>query len=167
LAVILYEVLTGKLPFEAKNPMEYIQLHVMSKPKPINERVPGKTFPPLLWTVLEKAMEKKPEDRFGSAAEFAHALQAVLDGRTELPSFASNGQPRPAIAAGPSASGHPPAANAQATTIPQPVRSSPLPLLGRHKSAKPSVGLLVGVAAAFLLVGALLAALIMRLVLSH
>ena len=52
LAVILYEVLTGKLPFDAKNPMEYIQLHVTTKPKPINERVPGKTFPPLLWTVL-------------------------------------------------------------------------------------------------------------------
>ena len=64
LAVILYEVLTGKLPFDAKNPMEYIQLHVTTKPKPINERVPGRTFPPLLWTVLSKALEKKSEDRY-------------------------------------------------------------------------------------------------------
>src|SRR3954470_8028045 len=31
LAVILYEVLTGKLPFDAKNPMEFIQLHVTAK----------------------------------------------------------------------------------------------------------------------------------------
>src|SRR6202167_5703219 len=75
LAVILYEVLTGKLPFDAKNPMEYIQLHVTAKPKPINERVPGKTFPPLLWRVLERALAKKLEDRYSSAAEFAHALQ--------------------------------------------------------------------------------------------
>src|SRR3954454_18703439 len=62
LAVILYEVLTGKLPFEAKNPMEYIQLPVTTKPKLINERVPARTFPPLLWTVLSKALEKKSDD---------------------------------------------------------------------------------------------------------
>src|SRR6476659_9596020 len=42
LAVILYEVLTGKLPFEAKTAMEYIQAHVQSPPIPLNERVPGK-----------------------------------------------------------------------------------------------------------------------------
>src|SRR5205085_311143 len=77
LAVILYEVLTGKLPFDAKGAMEFIQLHVTTKPKPINERVPGKTFPPLLWTVLERALTKKVEERYSSAAEVAHALQAV------------------------------------------------------------------------------------------
>jgi serine/threonine protein kinase len=46
LAVILYEVLTGKLPFEAKSAMDYIQLHVMAKAHPLNQRVPGRTFPP-------------------------------------------------------------------------------------------------------------------------
>ena len=45
LATILYEVLTGKLPFDAKSAMDYIQLHVMAKPIPLSERVPGRTFP--------------------------------------------------------------------------------------------------------------------------
>src|SRR5205085_7018788 len=110
LAVILYEVLTAKLPFEAKNPMEFIQLHVTTKPKPIDERVPGKTFPPLLWQVLSKALEKKPEDRFGSAAEFAHALQAVLEGRQEVPPYAANGA-RPMMGSSPQqqSGGYPPA----------------------------------------------------------
>src|SRR5580693_8949482 len=47
LAVILYEVLTGKLPFEAKTAMEYIQAHVMAPPIPIADRA-GKSFPALL-----------------------------------------------------------------------------------------------------------------------
>jgi serine/threonine-protein kinase len=157
LAVILYEVLTGKLPFDAKNPMEYIQLHVTTKPKPINERVPGKTFPPLLWSVLDKALAKKTEERFGSAAEFAHALQAVLNGQQHVPPYPNGAaQPMP-----------PPhqvvIAPPQASAVPMP-HSSPLPQPGRKTGKQPSIGLLVGVAAAFLVVGALLAALVMKLV---
>src|SRR6478609_4166726 len=129
LAVILYEVLTGKLPFDAKNPMEFIQLHVTTKPKPINERVPGRTFPPLLWTVLSKALEKKSEDRYQSAAEFAHALQAVLSGATEVPPF-QEGAPRPVLPS----HGNVPTPLAQAAialppggAVPAAARSSPLP----------------------------------------
>jgi serine/threonine-protein kinase len=85
LAVILYEVLTGKLPFDAKGAMEYIQLHVNGKPIPLNERVPGLTFPPLLGEVLARALEKKPQDRFATAADFASAMAAVAEGKTVLP----------------------------------------------------------------------------------
>ncbi len=45
LAVILYEVLTGKLPFDAKTPMEYIQAHVTKAPIPLDDRIAGKKFP--------------------------------------------------------------------------------------------------------------------------
>jgi serine/threonine-protein kinase len=75
LAVILYEVLTGKLPFEARTPMEYIQFHVTKAPIPIDQRVAGKTFPQGLSDVLLKALEKKPEQRFESASDFADALK--------------------------------------------------------------------------------------------
>src|SRR5579859_7121224 len=78
LAVILYEVLTGKLPFDAKNAIDYIQLHVMSKPIPLSSRVAGKTFPPLLDEIMDRALSKKPEERFASAADFAAAMQQVL-----------------------------------------------------------------------------------------
>jgi serine/threonine-protein kinase len=183
LAVILYEVLTGKLPFEAKNPMEYIQLHVTAKPKPINERVPGKTFPPLLWTVLEKALAKKTEDRTASAAEFAHALQAVLNGATEVPPFAGgdpSGVARPmmpsqnlptplaqpaVLANAPAPAGQggqagPAGRGGAAPTVPAAPRSSPLPK--ETARAAPPMGLLVGIAVAFLFVGALLAAVVMK-----
>src|ERR1700678_1155395 len=45
LAVILYEVLTGKLPFEAKTAMDYIQAHVTKPPIALDGRVPGRKFP--------------------------------------------------------------------------------------------------------------------------
>ena len=78
LGVILYELLTGKLPFDAKQPIEYIQLHVNATPIPLSERRPEATFPPGLEEVVMAALAKKPEDRFASAAEFAAALDSVL-----------------------------------------------------------------------------------------
>ena len=141
--------------------------------KPINERVPGKTFPPLLWTVLERALAKKTEERFASAAEFAHALQAVLNGATELPSF-HNGQaahpmggaanvatPLGQAALAPGA--HPNAAMNPNVNVPVVPQSTPLPR-ARKAPTRLSAGLLVGVAVAFLLVGAVLAAIVMKLV---
>ncbi|AUX19587.1 protein kinase [Sorangium cellulosum] len=80
LATILYEVLTGKLPFEARTPMEYIQHHVTRSPIPLDERVEGKRFPPGLGAVLAKALEKRPEDRFETAAAFADALKPFAGG---------------------------------------------------------------------------------------
>ncbi|MFO0760924.1 MAG: serine/threonine-protein kinase [Byssovorax sp.] len=83
LAIILYEVLTGKLPFDAKTPMEYIQMHVTKPPILLDDRVPGKRFPPGLAQVIDKALQKRPEDRYASAAEFAQALKpfAGLQGK--------------------------------------------------------------------------------------
>jgi serine/threonine-protein kinase len=167
LAVILYEVLTGKLPFDAKNPMDFIQLHVTTPPKPINERVPGKTFPPLLWTVLSKALEKRSEDRFASAAEFAHALQAVLAGATEVPPFHDGAAPALTASAGSMRAQAPVAAGvvaAQSTraAVPIATQSSPLPM--QPQAGKPSLGLLVGIALAFLVVGAVLAAIVLKFV---
>src|SRR6188768_3431530 len=46
LAVILYEVLTGKLSFDARTPMEYIQFHVTKPPILLDDRVPGRKFVP-------------------------------------------------------------------------------------------------------------------------
>src|SRR5262245_59967879 len=81
LAVILYEVLTGKLPFDARTPMEYIQLHVTKPPIPLDDRIPGKTFPPGLAAVVQRALEKQAEKRYASAADFAQALKPFVGGK--------------------------------------------------------------------------------------
>jgi serine/threonine protein kinase len=140
LAVILYEVLTGKLPFDAKSPMEYIQLHVMKPPISLNERVPGKTFPPGLGEVIAKALEKKPEDRYASAADFAAALKpftTMSKGLTAVVPAA----PAPAPPATPA----PPAA---ADAAP--------------RASAPGLGMVIGIAAACLVMGIVLTIAVMK-----
>jgi eukaryotic-like serine/threonine-protein kinase len=78
LGIILYEVLTGKLPFDAKAPLEYLQAHATRSPIPINERVPGLEVPESLWFVIEKALQKPAEARQQSAALLADELEAAI-----------------------------------------------------------------------------------------
>ena len=85
LAMILYEALTGKLPFDAARPMEFIQHQVMTPPIHLDARVPGKAFAPGLGDVLAKAIAKDPDDRYQSAAEFAAALSPYATGATPPP----------------------------------------------------------------------------------
>jgi serine/threonine-protein kinase len=188
LAVILYEVLTGKLPFDAKNAMDYIQLHVTGRPTPLNQRIPGRTFPPLLEQVMDRALAKRPEDRFASAAEFAIAMQAVLQGAVQLPGHliksglsevpttqfpvseaaaalqAANAQPFAGQAAGLAANLR--AANGPASAPLSAPNRAPAPARPSEsiRVPKTNVGLLVGVALAFLLLGVGLAVMLMKLV---
>ncbi|MCC7540163.1 MAG: protein kinase [Deltaproteobacteria bacterium] len=91
LAVILFELLTGKLPFSAKQPMEYLTLHINQKPLTLMDRAPTRQFPEGLQAVLDKALAKKPDDRYQSAAEFSAALRASLAPRPVSMSPASSG----------------------------------------------------------------------------
>ncbi|MCB9657966.1 MAG: serine/threonine protein kinase [Sandaracinaceae bacterium] len=92
LGIILYELLTGKLPFDAKQPLEFIQLHVNARPIPLTERVPGMTFPPGLEAVVMKTMEKRPEDRYSTAQEFADALDRVANPQSSNPDVVPHGE---------------------------------------------------------------------------
>ncbi len=150
LAVILYEVLTGKLPFEAKSAMDYLSLHVSGKPTPLSQRVANKTFPPLLDQIIDRCLSKKVEDRFTSLGELATALQAVLDGRREMPATIT---PVPGAAA----------------ALPQPSAAVPLAVAmmdappTRADIPKSNAGLLVGVAVACLLAGVVLTVVFMTI----
>lgn len=85
LACILYEALTGKLPFDAKTPMEYVSKHVSATPISLEDRAPGRAFPPGLWPALKKALAKRPEDRYESTLSFAEALEALARASSEIP----------------------------------------------------------------------------------
>jgi serine/threonine-protein kinase len=166
LAVILYEVLTGKLPFEAKTAMEYIQAHVTTPPIPIEQRA-GKAFPPLLWPVLDRALAKRPEDRFASAADFATAMHAVLQGATQIPAtLTPPAAPVIPITTPILSSGPPPAANGAAPGSGPREPLSTRPDRGQRTPAAahpgPSMGLLVGVAAACLILGVLITVVAMK-----
>jgi serine/threonine protein kinase len=154
LAVILYEVLTGKLPFLAKTPMEYIQKHVMEPPIPLNQRVPEKQFSPGLEAVLGKALAKKPDDRFQTATEFAEALRpygSEAGAAYATAQMTARSPDAPPVAANPglqaSSTGHNPGAFAPS----------------QPRARGPGAGLLIGVAAACLVAGVLIAVVVMQL----
>lgn len=87
LACILYEALTGKLPFIAKTPMEYVGKHVTAAPIALNDRVEGLTFPQGLGQVLERALRKNPVERYQSAIDLAEALAPFADATSHSASY--------------------------------------------------------------------------------
>jgi serine/threonine-protein kinase len=154
LAVILYETLTGKLPFEAKSPMEYIQHHVATKPIDLDQRVPGMSFPPGLGAVLAKALAKNLDDRFASAADFARALHRFVPNAQGLSEVIPAAASKPSINPQPQ---QPPTPSLAQSQVPTVIDQPSIATRG------PSTGLMLGVAAVALLLGVALAVAVMML----
>jgi PAS domain S-box-containing protein len=76
LGVTLYEMLTGKLPFVASDPMEWVHCHIARHPRPPDERAPGVPGP--LSAIIMKLLAKDPEERYQSAAGAEADLRRCL-----------------------------------------------------------------------------------------
>ena len=73
LGVILYEMLTGRLPFSGTSPMEVMNDRLLNHPLP--PTVADSSISPQLQEVLYRALERDPQNRYAHAREFAHDLQ--------------------------------------------------------------------------------------------
>ncbi|TAK26959.1 MAG: hypothetical protein EPO40_18435 [Myxococcaceae bacterium] len=82
-AVVLYHILTGRLPFEAGEPLTVMRMHVSDPPPDPRDFNPD--LPAALVEVILRGMEKEPEDRYQTAVEFAEALQRSLERPTPVP----------------------------------------------------------------------------------
>lgn len=82
LGVMLYEMTTGKVPFDADNLMGILTKHLYENPIPPRDFDPPKDVPPALEAVIMKALSKKPETRYQSMAEMAADLDAIEKGLT-------------------------------------------------------------------------------------
>jgi serine/threonine-protein kinase len=72
LGVILYEMLSGMVPFSGSTPAEIAQKHANDLPHSPREIVAA--IPEDVERIVLKALEKRPDDRFANAAEFHHEL---------------------------------------------------------------------------------------------
>ena len=78
LAVILYQMLTGRPPFTDNDAVVVMARHIKSTPKRPNEAVPEAMIPTELEDVIMRTLAKEPKDRPGSAEIFAGELLAAL-----------------------------------------------------------------------------------------
>jgi len=96
LGVILYEMLTGKLPFSGPNPFAVMNDRVLNNPVPPRAANPQVT--PELQEIIYRALEREPANRYKNAEEFSwdlqHPEQVGIAERTELTDWRERRSPR-------------------------------------------------------------------------
>lgn len=83
LGIILYEMLTGSVPFYAKHSAEVVAQHVSELPPPPSARNPA--IPPAVEAVVMRALQKHPEARQQTAGEFAKELATAVRAASAAP----------------------------------------------------------------------------------
>jgi eukaryotic-like serine/threonine-protein kinase len=96
LGVVLYELLTGSVPFTGENFVAVALKHVNEPPPSVLERRPD--APPRVAMIVERAMAKNPADRFRSMDELCTELTAALDHMDPASEEATMIAPRPVAA---------------------------------------------------------------------
>jgi serine/threonine-protein kinase len=96
LGVVLYEMLTGRLPFTGDSPVA-VALKIVSDPAPtIDCEATGVS--PALASIVARLLRKNPRDRFASATEFASALREARERPAIVqPSLFDSAGARPAV----------------------------------------------------------------------
>ena len=82
LGVILYEMSSGRVPFDADNLMGILTKHMYEKPIPPHELPPPIEVPPGLEAIIMKCLEKSIDVRYQSMAEVKADLEAIEGGLT-------------------------------------------------------------------------------------
>lgn len=137
LAVCVYEMATGRVPFEGESPTTVLLQHLNNPPPP--PRQFNGSIPEQVQGVILKALAKAPAERFATSSELARAFGAALRGEEPAKSVVSTGAPtvieRPAAAPV-----TPPPAPAKPIPAPAPLVAEPAPQPAQALSAtKPTV----------------------------
>jgi len=77
LGITVYEMLAGRVPFEADTTLSVLHQQIYDPPPPIDGLSKG------VQEVIDRALAKDPEDRFHTPLDFAHAFETALAGTAE------------------------------------------------------------------------------------
>jgi serine/threonine protein kinase len=92
---VLYEMLTGRPPFEGKDPLSLLTAHVSKPPLKLHEAAPDLEFPAALEAMVARGLSKPARERFHSAGDYLGMVQEILG--IVAPGTTARGS-RPAIA---------------------------------------------------------------------
>jgi serine/threonine-protein kinase len=177
LGIVLYEMITGKVPFDRANSVNILMAHVNETPPPLRQINPSCAVSPALEDVIFKCIAKDPATRFSSMDEVLAALKKTGTGALTgtMMNHAGTGQfsaaqssgsyaapPALATSANPSTGSGPQSSGPFQSASGTGSQSGPLPNLGTSvpsvaeppvtQEKKPSKGLFIGVGAAALAV---------------
>ncbi len=76
LGVVMYEMLSGEVPFEAKSPWSIISQHIASDPPPL--RLEDSDLPETVEQLVNKMLAKRPEDRLQTPGELLEIIESLL-----------------------------------------------------------------------------------------
>jgi hypothetical protein len=76
--IVIYETLTGEVPFQHEELVRVMAMHLSDNPKPINEVRPDLHFTEALINIVQKSLLKNPNDRFQSMEDLSLALEEAL-----------------------------------------------------------------------------------------
>jgi len=76
LGIVVYEMLTGRVPFHSDTPLGYLRKHMLEEPPPFRAVAQGLDVPPRVESAVMKALAKDRNQRYTSALDFAHAFVA-------------------------------------------------------------------------------------------
>jgi len=79
LGIVLYELLSGKLPFEGETSFDFLMARLTEPPRPVHEANPD--VPAIFVSILDKALAQNQDDRYQTMAEFS---QDLIEARYKL-----------------------------------------------------------------------------------
>jgi eukaryotic-like serine/threonine-protein kinase len=78
LGIVVFRMLTGAQPFRSESTQDLMIARLTTAPLSLAEVLPGAALPPAVQAALNRSLQRRPQDRHATAAEFAEEMQAAV-----------------------------------------------------------------------------------------